>query len=85
MPSADLFEQQNQAYKDSVLSPKVTKRLAIEAASPFGWDRYIGPEGGTITMTTFGDSAPGGVMMEKYGFTADNIVKQAVKFIGGTT
>jgi transketolase len=83
LASTDLFEQQSQAYKDSVLLPKVTKRLAIEAASPFGWDRYVGPEGATITINTFGDSAPGGVMMEKYGFTVDNIVKQAMKLLGG--
>jgi transketolase len=81
MPSTNLFEQQSQSYKDSVLPPKVTKRLAVEAASPFGWDRYVGPAGATVTLDRFGASAPGAVMMEKYGFTADNIVKQAVKLL----
>jgi transketolase len=84
MPSTDLFDRQTQAYKDSVLPPKLTKRLAIEAASAFGWDRYIGAHGATICIDEFGDSAPGAVMMEKYGFTPDNIVKRAVKLLEGT-
>jgi transketolase len=78
MPSTNLFEQQSQSYKDSVLPPKVTKRLAIEAASPFGWDRYAGA---TLCLDRFGASAPGMVMMEKYGFTPDNIVKHVVKLL----
>ena len=82
MPSQKLFDAQKQAYKDSVLPPKVTKRLAVEAASPLGWDKYIGPEGATICIEKFGASAPGAVMMEKYGFSAENIVKQALKLLG---
>ncbi|HEX5744242.1 MAG TPA: transketolase [Candidatus Saccharimonadales bacterium] len=82
MPSTDIFDSQPQKYKDSVLPPTVTKRLAVEAASPLGWDRYIGPEGATITIDKFGDSAPGPVMMEKFGFTPANIVKQANKLLG---
>jgi transketolase len=81
MPCMELFEQQRQSYKDNVLPPKVTKRLAVEAASAFGWDRYTGPEGVTLCLDEFGASAPGSVMMEKYGFTAANIVKQAVKLL----
>lgn len=85
MPSTDLFDKQSQAYRDSVLLPKVTKRLAIEAASAFGWDRYTGPDGDTICIDEFGASAPGPVMMEKYGFSADNIVKRAIKLSGDKT
>jgi len=82
MPSHKLFDAQKQAYKDSVLPPKVTKRLAVEAASPLGWDKYVGPQGATICIDKFGASAPGAVMMEKYGFSAGNIVKQALKLLG---
>lgn len=82
MPSTKLFEQQDKTYKDSVLPPKITKRLGIEAASAWGWDRYVGPDGTTICLDEFGASAPGTVMMKKYGFTADNIIKQAVKLLG---
>ena len=82
MPSQKLFDAQKQAYKDSVLTPKVAKRLGIEAASPLGWDKYIGPEGATICIDRFGASAPGAVMMEKYGFSAENIAKQALKLLG---
>jgi transketolase len=82
MPSHKLFDAQKQAYKDAVLPPKVTKRLAVEAASPLGWHKYVGPEGGTICIETFGASAPGAVMMEKYGFSAGNIVKNALELLG---
>ncbi len=75
MPSTDIFDKQTKKYKDSVLPPKVTKRLGVEAASSFGWDRYVGPEGATICIDRFGESAPGPVMMKKFGFTPDNIVK----------
>ena len=76
MPSWDLFEKQSQSYKDEVLPPKVTCRLAIEAASPFGWERYIGSKGAMIGMRRFGASAPYKVLAEKFGFTAENVVRQ---------
>jgi transketolase len=82
MPSTDLFDAQPQKYRDTVLPPKITKRLAVEAASPLGWDKYVGPEGGTITIDKFGESAPGPVMMEKFGFTPANIVNQTLKLLG---
>lgn len=82
MPSTDLFDKQSRQYRDSVLPPAVTSRLAVEAASSFGWDRYVGPEGRTICLDRFGESAPGPVMMEKFGFSADNIVKIALEQIG---
>lgn len=77
MPSTDLFDQQTKKYRDSVLPPAVSKRLAIEAASPFGWSKYVGDEGDTLCLDTFGASAPGPIMMEKYGFTAANVVRRA--------
>ncbi len=82
MPSWDLFEKQPPAYKDEVLPPSVTARLAIEAASPFGWDRYVGPRGAVIGMTRFGASAPYKVLAEKLGFTAASIVRQARDLLG---
>ncbi len=82
MPSQKLFDAQKQAYKDAVLPPKVTKRLAVEAASALGWDKYVGPEGGIICIDSFGASAPGAVMMEKYGFSAANITQKALKLLG---
>ncbi|MGQ4818392.1 transketolase-like TK C-terminal-containing protein, partial [Enterococcus faecium] len=60
MPSFDLFEKQSAEYKESVLPKAVTKRVAIEAAASFGWERYVGTEGKTITIDHFGASAPGG-------------------------
>jgi transketolase len=82
MPSWDLFEKQSQAYKDEIFPPLTTARLAIEAAYPFGWERYIGPKGAVIGMTRFGASAPYKVLAEKFGFTADNIVRRAHELMG---
>ncbi len=74
MPSFDLFEKQSAEYKESVLPKAVTKRVAIEAAASFGWERYVGTEGKTITIDHFGASAPGGLVLEKFGFTSENVV-----------
>lgn len=74
MPSFDLFEKQSAEYKKSVLPKAVTKRVAIEAAASFGWERYVGTEGKTITIDHFGASAPGGLVLEKFGFTPENVV-----------
>lgn len=74
MPSFDLFEKQDEAYKESVLPKAVTKRVAIEAASPFGWERYVGSEGKVIGIDHFGASAPGGFVLEQFGFTVENVV-----------
>ena len=82
MPSWDLFEKQPQAYRDLVLPPGVTARLAIEAGSPFGWERYVGTEGAVIGLTRFGASAPYKVLAEKFGFTAANIVRRAHELLG---
>ena len=74
MPSMDLFEKQDQAYKESVLPAAVTKRVAIEMGSSFGWDRYTGPQGTSLTIDQFGQSGEGTKVVESYGFTAENIV-----------
>ncbi|MDT7531222.1 transketolase [Sphingopyxis sp. SE2] len=81
MPSFYLFEKQDQAYKDSVFPPSVTARLAVEQGGEFGWDRYVGPEGKTITMSTFGASAPLKKLQEKFGFTVDHVVEVACNLL----
>ena len=82
MPSWDLFEKQPQAYRDEVLPPAVTPRLAIEAGSPFGWERYVGPKGAVIGLNRFGASAPYKVIAEHLGFTSANVVAQAHRLLG---
>ncbi|KTT99436.1 transketolase [Sphingomonas sanguinis] len=77
LPSWYRFELQDAAYKDSVLPRAVTKRLAVEQAGSIGWDRYVGFDGRTITMSTFGASAPLAKLQDKFGFTHDNVVKVA--------
>lgn len=81
MPSMELFEMQSEEYKESVLPSSNKKRLIIEALSKFGWGRYMGFEGKSITMDTFGASAPGSVLFEKYGFTVQNVVKTAKELL----
>lgn len=83
MPSWDLFEAQPQSYRDEVLPAEVTARLAIEAAAPLGWERYVGQKGAVIGMTRFGASAPYKVLAEKFGFTATNVVARARALLKG--
>lgn len=75
MPSMDLFEQQSDEYKNSVLPKNVRARVAVEAAADFGWGKYVGLDGKTVTMQGFGASAPAKVLFEKFGFTVENVVK----------
>ncbi len=82
LPSWDIFEQQSQEYRDEVLPPGVTARLAIEAAVPLGWERYVGTKGAVIGMTRFGASAPYKVLAEKFGFTAANVLRRARELLG---
>jgi transketolase len=82
MPSWELFEQQPQAYRETVLPPSVHKRLAIEAGVPQGWRDYVGPEGDIIGLTRFGASAPAPVLMDKLGFNVPNVVARALKLLG---
>jgi len=77
MPSWELFEQQNQDYKDTVLPPGVTARVAVEQASTFGWARYVGSTGHVIGMKTFGASAPLKELVKKFGFTPDHAIAAA--------
>lgn len=74
MPSQNLFDEQDAAYKEAVLPAAVTKRLAIEAGSSFGWGKYVGLNGATLTIDTWGASAPGDRIFKEYGFTTDNAV-----------
>ncbi len=76
MPNWYAFEQQSSEYKKSILPSDVTKRIAIEMASPLGWHKYVGIEGKVIGINSFGASAPGDLVVEKYGFTKENILKQ---------
>jgi transketolase len=77
MPSWELFEAQPQSYRESVLPSTVRKRLAVEAGSPQGWERYVGLDGAILGMTDFGASGPGETVMKNFGFTVENIVKKA--------
>lgn len=81
MPSWELFEKTPQEYKDRVLLPEVTARIAIEAGIPMGWERYVGSGGAVIGMTGFGASAPGNFVMEKFGFTPENVVQKALELL----
>ena len=76
MPNWYAFEQQSSEYKESILPSDVTKRIAIEMASPLGWHKYVGIESKVIGIDSFGASAPGDLVVEKYGFTKENILKQ---------
>ncbi len=77
MPCVELFEEQSSAYKQEVLPNAVRKRIVVEAAESFGWHKYIGLDGDSVTMNSFGASAPGGTCMEKFGFTVENVVAKA--------
>jgi transketolase len=78
MPSWELFDQQPQAYRDSVFPRSVRARLSVEAALPQGWHRYVGEGGDVIGIERFGASAPGNVVMEKLGFTVSHVVERAL-------
>jgi transketolase len=77
MPSWELFEQQDKAYRDEVLPPRVTARVSVEEASVLGWDRYAGTAGAKIGMHTFGCSAPLKDLMKMFGFTPEKLVEAA--------
>jgi transketolase len=77
MPSWEIFEQQKEEYRDSVLPPAVRARVAVERGSTLGWERYTGSSGACIGMRTFGASAPLKELSRKFGFTAENVVAVA--------
>jgi transketolase len=82
MPSWDVFEHQTQEYQDSVLPPSLVARIAVEQASTFGWERYIGKRGRMIGMKTFGASAPLKELQKKFGFEPDQVVAAAKELLG---
>lgn len=81
-PSWGLFKEQSAEYRESVLPANVTKRVAIEAGSTMGWDKWVGDRGVVIGIDHFGASAPGKVVMEKFGFTVDHVLEEAKKLLG---
>ncbi len=81
MPSWELFDAQPREYRDQVLPPYITVRLAVEAGVSQGWHKYVGDKGDVISMDHFGASAPAKALFEKFGFTADNVVARALKLI----
>ncbi|MGB7563990.1 MAG: transketolase, partial [Prochlorococcaceae cyanobacterium] len=82
MPCVELFEEQDAAYRESVLPAAVRQRLVVEASSSFGWHKYTGFDGDTVSIDRFGASAPGGVCLEKFGFTVENVVAKAKALLG---
>jgi transketolase len=74
MPSWELFEQQTQNYRDTVIPPEVTARVSVEQASTFGWATYLGARGQSIGMHTFGASAPLKVLQQRFGFTPEHVI-----------
>lgn len=77
MPCWELFDEQDMSYRDEVLPPSIRARVAVEAASPFGWGRWVGSEGAVVGIDHFGASANGEVLFEEFGFTPDNVVLKA--------
>jgi transketolase len=82
MPSWDLFQAQDRSYRDSVLPPGVRKRVTVEAAATFGWERWAGSEGVTIGIDRFGASAPADTNMKEFGFTAEHVTAAALRLLG---
>jgi len=77
MPSWELFEKQDAAYKESVFPKAIRKRLAVETGSPLGWHKYVTDEGDIVAMHTFGESAPAEELFKEFGFTVENVVNKA--------
>ena len=82
MPCVELFAEQSDAYKEQVLPIAVRKRMVVEAAEAFGWHKYIGLDGDSVTMDRFGASAPGGTCMKEFGFTVENVLAKAKALLG---
>jgi transketolase len=83
LPSWEIFEEQDAAYKESVLPASVTARLSVEMASTFGWERYVGPKGRMIGMHRFGESAPIKDLLKTFGFTVEHVIAEARKVLSG--
>ncbi len=82
MPSWELFEKTSEGYQNLVLPKDVTARIAVEAGISMGWEKYTGGSGKTITINEFGASAPGGTVLKKFGFSAENIVEKTLEYLG---
>lgn len=85
MPCLEVFDAQSPEYRDSVLLPSVTRRLSVEAGISQGWHKYVGDKGAIIAIDHFGASAPGPVVMKEFGFTVENVCKQALALMGPGT
>jgi transketolase len=83
MPSWDIFEHQSQEYRDRVLPPEIKARIAVEQASTFGWERYVGTTGVTVGMKTFGASAPLKELQKQFGFEPAKLVAAARELLAG--
>ncbi len=83
MPSWELFDMQDYSYKQDIFPTQIRKRLAVEAGSPIGWQKYVTEDGGVIGINQFGASAPGKEVLEEYGYSIDNVVEKAKKILGG--
>ena len=81
MPSWELFDQQSQEYRDSVLPPGVTARVAVEQGSTLGWERYVGSGGRVVGMRTFGASAPLKALQKKFGFEPERVATLAKELV----
>ena len=81
MPCVELFEEQKESYKESILPSNVKKRVVVEAAHSFGWHKYTGLDGICITMDRFGASAPGGKCMTNFGFTVENVINRTKEIL----
>ncbi len=81
MPCWELFEEQDAAYKESVMPKNVRARLAVEAAADFGWHKYVGMDGDIICMDGFGASAPAGALFKEFGFTVEHVAEKALALV----
>jgi transketolase len=81
LPCWSLFEAQDREYRDHVLPPQCKARVAVEAASAFGWERYVGDAGAVVGMTRFGASAPAGVLFKEFGFTGERVAACAMSLL----
>ena len=81
MPCRELFEEASAEYREQVLPKEISARVVVEAGVPFGWDKYAGDKGAVIGIDHFGASAPGGVLMEKFGFTVDRVVSETLALV----
>ena len=83
MPSWNLFDAQSPEYRDSVLPPAVTARLAVEAGVAQGWHRYVGSQGDVLSIDRYGASAPGPIMMHEFGFAVGNVCEHVTALLQG--